>query len=113
MIFILNFVIKIFAFIYFLKYLIMGIISAILLHQANYTKLMWTSILFSIGTLWSLGIMHNYATEIAKKRKSYTGDFFDFEKDEVIDVPNWISRINMFFSLSSFVLLIVSIVIII
>ena len=38
--------------------------------------------------------MHNYATEAAKKRESYSGGFYDFTESETGSIPHWLSTVN-------------------
>ena len=44
---------------------------------------------------WSFGVMHNYATEAAKRRSGYEGGFSDFTAREVDEIPNWIGAVNL------------------
>lgn len=91
-------------------FIILGGVGAYLLGRTGHTYLMVCAIICVIGDFWSWGIMHNYATERAKQRSDYKGGFYDFRQDEVEDVPDWITMVNMVFSLASLVLLIVGVV---
>jgi hypothetical protein len=71
---------------------------------------MGVSIIVAIGCFWSLGVMHNYATDLAKKRSSYRGGYYDFTKEEADMVPNWISWINLLFSLAGLILFVTGVV---
>lgn len=71
------------------------------------------AIITVMGCLWSWGIMHNYATELAKRRPDYKGEFYDITEREAQNVPDWISIINILFSLVGLILLIIGIVMII
>lgn len=88
-------------------------IAIFLFWKAQSHLLMIISIFVLIGTFWSYGVMHNFATEAAKKRNSYTGEFYDFTEGELQVVPNWITTINMIMSLIGIILLVTSIIIII
>lgn len=88
-------------------------IAALLLFKTGHTILMVIAIITAIGCFWSLGIMHNYATELAKRRPNYRGEFYDITHQEAQEVPDWISWINMAFSLLGLILLITGIVFII
>jgi len=89
---------------------LLSIIAAFVLYLNGNTVLMIIAIIAALGCFWSLGIMHNYATDQAKKRLNYTGGFYDITKTEADSVPDWITWINLVFSLSGFVLFITGIV---
>lgn len=95
-----------------LHVLISGIATFLFWKTQSYL-LMIISIFVLLGTFWSYGIMHNFATEAAKKRKSYTGGFRDFTYEEVQAVPDWITAINMVMSILGIILLVTSVIIII
>jgi len=80
---------------------IIGIIASLLFWSLNNDLLFALSVISTIGTFWSWGIMHNFATERAKKRSSYSGEFYDFTAKEVVSVPNWITIINILHSRNS------------
>jgi hypothetical protein len=93
-----------------------GVISvgaAFLLFRTGHTTLMIVAIFSAVGCFWSWGIMHNYATNLAKRRSNYTGGFYDITNRETQGVPDWISILNMLFSVSGLILLITGIVLII
>ena len=58
---------------------------------------LWLAGAIAVGMLefWSWGIMHNYATESAKKRPDYSGGFFDIEPRDATSVPDWIATVHM------------------
>lgn len=85
-------------------------IAAFLLFKTGHTALMILAIIAAVGCLWSWGIMHNYATDLAKRRSNYTGGFYGITNQEAQAVPDWISTVNMLFSLVGLVLLITGIV---
>ncbi len=85
-------------------------IAAFLLFNTGHTVLMILAIIAAVGCFWSLGIMHNYATDLAKRRSNYTSGFYDITNREAQAVPDWISTVNMLFSLAGLVLLITGIV---
>jgi hypothetical protein len=87
--------------------------AAFLLFKTGHTVLMVVAIVAAVGCLWSWGIMHNYATDLAKLRSNHTGGFYDITNRETQGVPDWIASVNMFFSLAGFILLITGIVLMI
>mgnify|MGYP001597503265 CR=1 FL=1 len=93
--------------------ILISAISCFLFWKAQSKTLMIISIFVFIGTFWSYGIMHNFATEAAKKRNSYVGGFNDFTEKEVGSAPDWITGINMIMSIIGIILLVTSIIIII
>ncbi len=88
-------------------------IAAFLFFKMDHTVLMVISIIIAIGCFWSWGIMHNYATELAKRRVNCTGEFYDITDREAEAVPDWITYVNMILSFAGLVLLIIAIVFII
>ena len=85
-------------------------VAAFLLFKTGHTVLMILAIIATIGCLWSWGVMHNFATESAKRRRNYRGGFYDIMPQEAESVPDWIARINIVFSLIGLLLLITGIV---
>lgn len=85
-------------------------VAAFLLLRTGHSVLMVIAIVATVGCFWSWGVMHNYATEFAKLRSNYTGGFYDITKREVEAVPDWITTVNMIFTLVALVLLITGIV---
>jgi hypothetical protein len=57
--------------------------------------------------------MHNYATELAKRRQNYKGGFYDITRQEAKAVPDWISWANMGFSIAGLILLVIAIIMVI
>ncbi len=86
-------------------------IAAFLLFKTGHTALMILSVVAAVGCFWSWGVMHNYATELAKHRQNYTGGFYDITPHEAQTVPDWVSWVNMGFSLLGLILLITGIII--
>ncbi len=86
-----------------------GVIAATVLYGTGHGVLFTLAIVLTIACLWSWGVMHNFATEAAKRRSTYTGGFYDLTESEVDSAPNWISAINMLSTLAVVVLLIVAI----
>jgi hypothetical protein len=85
-------------------------IAASLLFKTGHPVLMILAIIATIGCFWSWGMMHNFATKSAKRRRNYGGGFYDIMPQEAEGVPDWIARINMGFSLIGLLLLITGIV---
>ena len=88
-------------------------IAALLFYKTNHLTLMILTIMVALGNFWSWGVMHNYATELAKRRQSYKGGFYDVRRQEAKAVPDWISWINMGFSIAGLILLIIGIIMLI
>ena len=80
--------------------------AGVLLYDTAHTVLLVLAIGATIGSFWSWGIMHNYATEAAKGRPSYRGGFNDIRVEEANSVPNWIALVNFGFSFAGILLLI-------
>ena len=74
---------------------------------------LWRIVAIGVGIieLRSWGIMHNFVTEAAEQRPSYTGRLFDFTRREVDTVPNWITMVNLVGFVAAIGLLIVGLVI--
>jgi hypothetical protein len=85
-------------------------IAIFLMFKLGNTFLMTLSIIATIGCFWSWGVMHNYVTELAKRRRNYTGGFYDFTPKEIQAVPNWITWLNMGFTFMGVILLIIGII---
>ena len=85
-------------------------VAAFLLFKTGHTLLMVFAIVAAVGCFWSWGIMHNYATELAKRRSNYTAGFYDITNREAQAVPNWLATLNMIFTLAGVTLLIIGIV---
>ncbi len=90
---------------------LLSVSSAFSMYKKAHIILMTVAIIVSIGCFWSWGVMHNFATEAAKRRRGYKGGFYDFAEKDVQTVPNWITRINMGFSLLGLILFICGILI--
>ena len=80
--------------------------------KSGYTILGVITVIIMIGCFWSYGVMHNYATEMAKRRANYTGSFYDITSKEAEAIPDWIALINMAFSLLGIILFVATVVII-
>ena len=89
--------------------ILISAIAAFLLFKAGHTVLMILAIIITIGCFWSWGVMHNFAIESAKRRRNYRGGFYDVMPQEVESVPDWITCINMGFSLIGLLLLVTGI----
>ncbi len=90
---------------------VLGIIATLLMYNKSHIILTITSIIVTVGCFWSFGIMHNFATRVASKRKTYHGGFYDITKEEAESVPDWITWISLGFTVTVLVLLIVSLLI--
>jgi hypothetical protein len=90
---------------------LVGIAAAVLLYGTGHEILFALAIASVAGCFWSWGIMHNYATNTAKKRSSYRGNFYDFTGQEIQSAPNWITVVNMILTLTAVGLLITGLVV--
>jgi hypothetical protein len=93
--------------------ILLSAIAAFLFYKTGHLALMILSIIAALGNFWSWGVMHNYATELAKLRQNYKGGFYDISRQEAKAVPNWISLTNMEFSIAGLILLIIGIIMLI
>jgi hypothetical protein len=88
-----------------------GLVVGILFYRSGANiLLLLAAIVCTVGTLWTFGIMHNYAVEAAKQRSDYKGEFSNFTKREVDAIPNRLAFLNFLFSAASFIFMIVAIV---
>lgn len=92
-----------------LLHVLISIITVFLFWKMKSMMLMLFSAIVLVIIFWSFGVMHNFATEMAKKRSTYTGGFNDFTTREVNSVPNWITSINMISCVVGVILFIISI----
>jgi hypothetical protein len=91
-------------------HVLISITASFLLYKTGSKLLFIIAVIATIGSFWSWGIMHNYATNRAKKRLSYRGGFYDLTEKEIVSVPNWITRINMMFAFLGLILLIIAVI---
>lgn len=82
-----------------------SVFAAYLIYGTGHQILFFLAIIISIGCLWSWGIMHNFATDLARQRNNYTSDFRDITELEADAVPNWITGVNMGFSALGLIML--------
>lgn len=87
-----------------------SVIAGTIFYGRADTKLMWAAIVAGVFALWTLGIMHNFAVEAARRRETYKGGFGDFSVEEAGSVPNGLALANMASSLCAFILFVVAIV---
>jgi len=73
---------------------LLSAVAAFLFYRSGHMALMILAIIAVLGNFWSLGVMHNFATEFAKRRPNYTGGFCDITRQEAKSVPDWISWTN-------------------
>lgn len=86
--------------------IVLGLAACFLLYGTENQVVFWLAVFAAAGTFGSYGMMHNFATEAAKKRSSYKGEFYDITAKEADSVPNSIVGMNLLFSLASMGLLI-------
>ena len=84
---------------------VLGLAACVLLYGTENQVVFWLAVFTAVGTFWSYGVMHNFATEAAKRRSSYKGKFYDITAKETDSVPNSIAGMNLLFSLASIGLL--------
>ena len=89
---------------------LIALVASGFLYDTGHPVLLTLAIVAAIGCFWSWGIMHNFATEAAKRRSHYTGRFYDITEEEADSVPNWITILNFGFSVLALILLIAAIV---
>jgi len=100
------------------------LLAAIAFYNTGHPILFSLSVVTSIVSFWSWGIMHNYATCSAKRRHDLTIEMMRAEgrsekeiqrldarliNPEPIDiqaVPDWLAQVNMAATLTGFVLLV-------
>lgn len=103
--------------------LIVGVISILLFYEMDYISLFWISVAITIVAFWSYGVMHNFAFDSAKdrrKRRIENKKELDLEinsieelpikigKSDVNVVPNWLTLLNMIFSIALYLLLFIA-----
>jgi len=86
------------------------VVAAALLFRAGHIILGTLAVVAMVGAFWSWGVMHNFATESAKRRSDYSGGFYDLTADDINVVPDWIARVNMAFTVLGAILLVLSFV---
>lgn len=91
---------------------VLGGIAAALAYGPHGSRLVfWLAVIGAVGCFWSWGVMHNYATNAAKHRRDYRGEFADFRPDEIDAVPNGLAVVNMVFTVITVGALVASIVV--
>lgn len=90
---------------------LLGAIASYLFFSKDQFILLIVALIITVLCFWSWGIMHNYATNAAKKRNNYSGNFFDITDEEASIVPDWITFINIISTVGNLLLLIVSLII--
>jgi len=88
-----------------------GGIAAALFWSDDQTWLLVLAAISVVGSLWSYGVMHNFALESARRRQNYSGEFYDFRVTDLDAVPNWLAKANFLFSVGAFILLVVAVVV--
>jgi hypothetical protein len=87
-----------------------GAIATALFWSDDQSWLLILAAIAAVGSLWSYGVMHNFAVESARRRQNYSGAFYDFRVRDLDAVPNWLAKVNFLFSVGAFILLIVAVV---
>ena len=86
--------------------IIAGAGAATLFFLGGYLALAGAAALVTVGAFWTYGVMHNFATDSAKRRRSYDGGFSDLSENDLNAVPNGLALLNLLASLACFGLLI-------
>lgn len=75
--------------------------------------IIWIVCAIGVGLtqFWSWGVMHNHAVMAARNRKSYSGKFYDFTRDELDTAPNWVTAVNIVSFFAALALIITAFVI--
>ena len=84
------------------------VIAVALMHAKGRIIFMVVAVIAAVVCFWSWGVMHNYANERAKRRQSYQGDF---TAEEIQSVPDWITWINVGFTILGIILLVSGIIV--
>lgn len=79
----------------------LGVVTCFLLYSAGKWVAFWAAVIVLVGLFWTYGVMHNYATESAKRRLTFRGDFYDFTERDIGAVPDSIARLNLIFAVIS------------
>ena len=89
---------------------VLAILAAFLTFRSGPQVVFWLAVFAAIGSLWSWGVMHNYAIEAAKFRRNFLGGFYDITPAEANTVPNWLAVINVLFAVAAAGCLVVALV---
>ena len=87
-----------------------GIGAAWLLFKDNAFWLGYAAAAFALISFWTWSMMHNQATEAAKRRSSFQGEFFDFTAREVDAVSNKLAVLNFLSTLGAGVMIVIALV---
>ena len=89
---------------------VVGAGAAWLLFRGDAFWLGCGAVALSLLSFWTWGVMHNQATEAAKRRSSYRGGFYDFTAREVDAVSDKLAAINFLSTLGVVVLLVIDVI---
>ena len=87
------------------KTVFLTILAAIHLNSMDHEILTWLSAIAAIGCLFSWGLMHAYAARSAKQRENSTGLDYRLTEADALSVPDWITYINMAFTILAFLMM--------
>jgi hypothetical protein len=88
---------------------LLGLIGVVISFLSSYYTIAVLCLVSSVGCFWSYGVMHNYATNMARQRASYSGRFYDITPDETRAAPDWITRTNVVFTATATIFFLLSI----
>lgn len=91
--------------------IVAGIGAVVLFFFGEHTVLAGLAGISTAGSFWAHGVMHNFATESARRPRSFEGGFCDFNDRDLDADPNRLALANMATSLACFVPLIAAIII--
>jgi hypothetical protein len=103
---------------------IICVLAATAFYGRGHPVLFWLSVVIAIISFWSWGIMHNFATQSAKRRHDqalsimrslgqpeeeiaqFDSQIISSDVPDMDAVPNWLTAVNMLATLSGIILLV-------
>lgn len=76
-----------------------GVVASVLVYQQDRMVLFVISVVATIGEFWSFGVMHNFAMDAARTRRTFRGGFYDITPQEAESAANWLAVVNFAFTL--------------
>ncbi|MFH1922138.1 MAG: hypothetical protein ABIP48_19920, partial [Planctomycetota bacterium] len=89
---------------------VIALLAAALLFRGGHIILGTLAVVDMVGAFWSWAVMHNFATESAKRRPDYSGGFYDLTAQDADAIPDWIATVNMAFAGLGVILLVLSLI---
>ena len=72
----------------------LGALAAYLAYRADSIWLVGFSVASALVSLWSYGVMHNFAMDAARRRRGFRGGFWDITATEADAAPDWVALVN-------------------